>query len=89
MRAQMADLRSPPQSRSGLFLFFGLILVCLSPLHEGGFVEEDSTARWVGLESPSRPAVALSFFVVMLVVINHQKYILPTHHSDDSCRSAC
>ena len=23
--------------------------------------EEDSTARWVGLESPSRPAVALSF----------------------------
>ena len=23
--------------------------------------EEDTTARWVGLESPSRPAVALSF----------------------------
>ena len=45
----------------------------------GIFVEEGSTARWVNPESPSRPAVALSFFVVMLVVINHQKYFLPTH----------
>ena len=57
MGAQMADLRSPPQSRSGLSLFFGLFLVCL-PFRDR---EEDSTARWVGLESPSRPAVALSF----------------------------
>ena len=50
--------------------------MCLSPNDR----EEGSTARWVNPESPLRPAVALSFvLLVVLVVINHQKYFLPTH----------
>ena len=86
MGAQMADLRSPPQSRSGLSLFFGLFLVCLSP-----FVIERRAAQHAGLiQNPPRALqLPCLSFVVMLVVINHQKFFLPTHHSDDSCRSAC
>ena len=86
MGAQMADLRSPPQSRSGLFSLFRPVLVCLSP-----FVIERRTVQHAGLIA--NPPCALQLpclsFVVMLVVINHQKFFLPTHHSDDSCRSAC
>ena len=59
MGAQMADLRSHTQSRSGLFSLFRPVLVCLSPNDR----EEGSTARWVNPESPLRPAVALPFVV--------------------------
>ena len=70
----------------GAFLSFSACLLCLSP-----FVIERRTAQHAGLIA--NPPCALQLpclsFVVMLVVINHQKFFLPTHHFDDSCRGAC